>query len=185
FDKARLYANTIDDVPSIVEQLHGRGFAVMSEATRITEIHKQDYSLQLLVLIVGVGVFLFGTVTVVSVLLDSTERKRGTLGILRVMGVSRFGVFYMVFLRAAIIAILAAAVTIGVGYAAVWFLGWQPPVSSHWNTWKPTISVVIHPEDLLIVVAGSLACCGLGALLPARRASRMDPFDAIVEGRFR
>lgn len=185
FDKARLYTNTIDDVPSAVGWLHDHGFAVMSEATRITEIHEQDHSLQLLVLIVGAGVFLFGTITVVSVLLDSTERKRGTLGILRVMGVSRLGVFYLVYCRATIIAVLAAGVTIGIGYGVSWFLAWQPPADLEWGDWKPVINVIIHAEDLLVVAAGSLACCGLGSLIPARKASRLDPFDAIIEGRFR
>jgi|LSQX01.2.fsa_nt_gb ABC-type lipoprotein release transport system permease subunit len=185
FDKSRLYTNTIDDVPLAVRWLQERGFAVMSEVTRITEIHDQDRSLELLVLIVGAGVFLFGTVTVVSVLLDSTERKRGTLGILRVMGVSRVGLFYLVWLRATIIAVLAAGVTIGVGFAVSWFLAWQPPTGFEWGNWKPIINVIIRPEDLLVVAAGALACCGLGSLIPARKASRMDPFDAIVEGRFR
>lgn len=185
FDKARLYADTIDKVPAVVEQLRKSGFAIMSEVTRIREIHQQDHSLQLLVLIVGAGVFIFGTVTVVSVLLDSTERKRGTIGILRVMGVSRIGVFYMVFFRSAIIGILAAGVTIGLGMLAATFLEWQPPVHSEWANWKPVIHVIVRPVDVVVVVLGALACCTLGSIVPANRASRMDPFDAIVEGRFR
>jgi len=185
FDKARLYANTIDRVPSVVDHLRQRGFAIMSEVTRIREIHQQDHSLQLLVVIVGVGAFLFGTVTVVSVLLDSTERKRGTIGILRVMGVSRLGVFYMVFLRAAIIGVLAAAVTVGVGLVAAMFFNWQPAERLPWAQWKPIIHIIIQPRDMLVVVVGSLACCTVGSIIPARKASGMDPFDAIVEGRFR
>lgn len=51
--------------------------------------------------------FLFGVVTVVSVLQESTDRKRGTIGILRVMGVSRVGVFYLVVLRAGAIGLSA------------------------------------------------------------------------------
>lgn len=185
FDKARLYADTIDNVPGVVDQLRQRRFAIMSEVTRIREIHQQGHSLHLLVLIVGIGVFLFGTGTVVSVLLDSTERKRGTIGILRVMGVSRLGVFYMIFLRSAIIGILAAGVTIGLGYTASLLLNWSPSMGNFWGKWKPVIHVLIQPNDILIVVAGALTCCMLGSLLPANKASGMDPFDAIVEGRFR
>jgi hypothetical protein len=185
FERARLYANTIDDVPSVVDKLKERQFAVMSQSTRISEIHQQDFSLRLLVLIVGAGVFLFGVVTVVTVLLDSTERKRGTIGILRVMGVPRAAVFYMVFLRAAVIGSFAAGVTLGLGYLAGQVLGWEPSPDAMWGTWKPIIKVIIKPEDMILVVVGALACCGLGSLIPAFRASRLDPFDAIVEGRFR
>ena len=185
FERARLYANTIDDVPSVVDKLKERQFAVMSQSTRISEIHQQDFSLRLLVLIVGAGVFLFGVVTVVTVLLDSTERKRGTIGILRVMGVPRAAVFYMVFLRAAVIGSIAAGVTLGLGYLTGQVLGWEPSPDTMWGTWKPIIKVIIKPEDMILVVAGALACCGLGSIIPAFRASRLDPFDAIVEGRFR
>ncbi|EAQ81607.1 ABC transporter permease [Blastopirellula marina] len=185
FPKARLYAETIDDVPIVVEQLRNDGFAVMSEETRIREIHQQDHSLQLLVVIVGAGVFLFGTITVVSVLLDSTDRKRGTIGILRVMGVSRAGVFYMVFLRSAIIGVLAAAVTVGFGILMALLLEWSPPVDSWMYGWKPVVHLIIRPIDMGIIVVGALLCCMFGSLLPANRASRMDPFDAILEGRFR
>lgn len=185
YPKARLYATTIDDVPSVVQKLRGEGFAVMSEETRIREIHQQDHSLQLLVLIVGTGVFLFGTVTVVSVLLDSTDRKRGTIGILRVMGVSRGGVFYMIFLRSAIIGVLAAILTIGFGWLMAMLLEWQPPADSFLLPWKPVIHLIIRPIDIGIIIAGSLLCCMVGSLMPANRASRLDPFDAILEGRFR
>ena len=185
FDKARLYADTIDEVPTVVEQLRSAGFAIMSEVIRIREIHQQDHSLQLLVLIVGAGVFLFGTITVVSVLLDSTERKRGTIGILRVMGVSRLGVFYMVFFRSAIIGVFAAAVTILLGFVTAAVLEWQPPADAGWASWKPVINVIIQPTDILVVVAGAITCCTLGSVIPANKASRMDPFDAIIEGRFR
>ena len=60
-----------------------------SAKSRIDEIHEQTASLTLLVNIVAVCVLVFGVVTVISVLLDSTNRKRSTLGIMRVMGVSR------------------------------------------------------------------------------------------------
>lgn len=185
YDKARLYARTIDEVPSIVNQLMGKQFAVMSESTRITEIHEQDRSLRLLVWVVGAGVFLFGVITVVSVLLDSTDRKRGTIGILRVMGVSRPGVFYLVVFRAAAIGFLAGVATLLAGFALARIIEWEPEQAMWYLTWKPTVKIDISVQDAIFVVLGSLGCSCFGAIIPAWRASRLDPFDAIVEGRFR
>jgi len=185
YDKARLYARTIDDVPAICDVLRARRFAVMSESTRINEIHQQDRSLQLLVYVVGIGVFLFGVVTVVSVLLDSTDRKRAAIGILRVMGMSRLGVFYMVAFRAVAIGVLAGAVSVGFGYLIAFALACPVSADSWLAQWKPTVTILITSGDLLAVFVGALACSALGAMFPAWRASRLDPFDAIVEGRFR
>lgn len=185
YDRARLYSRTIDDVPAVVKALSEREFAVMSETGRISEIHRQDDSLQLLVLVVGTGVFLFGVVTVVSVLVDATDRKRGTIGILRVMGMSRGGIFISILMRSAAIGLLAAALSVGCGWLLAWGLEWVPSTELWWLKWKPIMNVELYPIDWSIVAAGALLCCSCGALLPAWRASRLDPFDAIVEGRFR
>lgn len=184
FNKARLYTHTIDDVPLAVRQLREKGYAVLSESTRISEIQQQDGSLQLLVYIVAGGVFFFGVITVVSVLVDSTERKRGTIGILRVMGMSRAGVFLVVVVRAVLIGILAAIACLLFGYVLALFLSIDGTTVHPWLSWKPSIQVLLEPQDLYLVALGALACSGIGAVFPALRASRIDPFEAIVEGRF-
>jgi len=185
FDKVRLFARTIDDVPSIAERLYSAKFAVDAEDERIQEIHEQDSSLRLLVFVVGLGVFLFGVLTVISVLVDSTDRKRGTLGILRVMGVSKLGVFWIVVLRAAVIGFLAGCLSVVFGKLLAAFLEWPAPANSILAAWKPTVRISLTPQDILLVFLGALICAAVGAIYPAIRASRIDPFDAIVEGRFR
>ena len=183
YGKARLFARTIDDVPEVVKSLVDRRFSVISESGRIREIHKQDNSLQRLVLVVGLGVFLFGILTVFSVLVDSTDRKRGVIGVLRVMGVSRGGIFLLVLLRAAAIGVLAGAVAGVAGWAIARVLALQVPPTSLVADWKP-MSIQIHPYDVALVMVGAVACAAIGAVFPAWKAAKLDPFDAIVEGRF-
>jgi ABC-type lipoprotein release transport system permease subunit len=185
FDKVRLFAETIDDVPSLAASLYEAKYAVQSEDARIEEIHEQDASLRLLVFVVGIGVFLFGVLTVISVLVDSTDRKRGTLGILRVMGVSKLGVFWIVVLRAAVIGVLAGCVSVVFGNLLAIFLRWPAPADSLFAAWKPRVQISLTLQDILLVFLGALVCAAVGAIYPAVRASRLDPFDAIVEGRFR
>lgn len=184
YGKARLFTHNIDEVPEVVEDLTKRNFSVKSESGRISEIHEQDSSLQLLVWVVATGVFLFGIVTVFSVLLDSTDRKRGVLGILRVMGVSRRGVFILVLVRAAALGILAGLLAAIAGFAIEKFLSWVPTAGTFLATWKPVVSIQVGVADIAIVILGAILCAAIGAILPAFRASRIDPFDAIVEGRF-
>jgi ABC-type lipoprotein release transport system permease subunit len=116
--------------------------------------------------------------------MDSTDRKRGTIGILRVMGMSRGGIFASILLRATAIGAAAALLSLLCGWGLSQAMAW-PPRDSAWLQWKPVIAVQLHQWDLLIVAAGAMLCCGFGAIPPAWRASRLDPFDAIVEGRFR
>jgi ABC-type lipoprotein release transport system permease subunit len=182
YPKFRAYAERIDDVPEAIKKIHSLHFVPNSRAeTQIIKLKEQNASLDLLVLIVGLGVFLFGVLTVVSVLYDSTERKRGTIGILRVMGVSRFGVFYFICLRSALIGVLSVGGTL--------LAGWGLKVLLMSNIINKlgfgSVSIIFGLSDLVIISVGALFCCCVGSLLPAAIASTMDPFDAISESRFK
>jgi ABC-type lipoprotein release transport system permease subunit len=193
YDKLRIYATSIDHVPEIVDHLRKQGYGVTSEFTRIKEIHDQDASLALLVNIVTWGVLLFGILTVSIVLIDSTDRKSKTIGIMRIMGVSSPAVSYMVMLRAAIIGICAAGMAAAFGWVFCWFLSWQPvsdpaaPVSTDlWASLLRLKPVALATLDLWqdrAFLLSTIACSVFGSLLPAIKASRLDPFDAVIQSR--
>jgi ABC-type antimicrobial peptide transport system permease subunit len=98
------------------------------------------------------------------------------------MGMSRAGVFYVVLIRALIIGLLAALLSLALGFGFAWLLGPGPRELGWWIPWR-AVSVVFLEIDLITVVVGALACAGVGALVPAWRAGTIDPFDAIMEGR--
>lgn len=193
YDKLRLYSTSIDGVPAVVEALRGQGYGVTSEFTRIKEIHDQDASLALLVQIVMWGVLLFGIITVSIVLIDSTDRKSKTIGIMRIMGVSSSAVSYMVMLRAAIIGVCAAALAAVFGWLFCSFLSWNPGLTDLSNrvpSWLVSL-ISLKPVALATLdlwqdrgfLLATIACSGLGSLIPAVKASRLDPFDAIMQSR--
>ena len=170
YNRLRLYCDTIDEVPIVAASLVESGFAILSEKDRIDEIQGTNKSLGLLVLVVGCGVLGFGIFTVISVLTDSTDRKRGTIGILRVMGVSKSGVFFIVVVRAALIGIIAGALSIIIGYLIA------ASIANH-------VTVSFLPIHIGIVLGGAFICAGGGSLFPAYKASNLDPFEAILEGK--
>jgi ABC-type antimicrobial peptide transport system permease subunit len=100
------------------------------------------------------------------------------------MGVSRRGIFLLVLARAAALGILAGLLAVVAGFGIEQALAWTPPPGTVFADWKPTVSIQVGPLDVAIVIAGAILCAAIGAILPAFRASRIDPFDAIVEGRF-
>ena len=157
-------------MPTVADALIDNGYAILSEKDRIDEIQGTNDSLGLLVLVVGTGVIGFGVFTVISVLTDSTDRKKGTIGILRVMGVSKAGVFLIVLVRAALIGIIAGGLAIVVGYLIAAVLGER-------------VSVSFQISHIGIVLGGAFCCAAGGSLLPAWKASNLDPFEAILEGK--
>ena len=81
------------------------------------------------------------------------------------------------------IGLLAAVLCIVFGFALAEFLRLDVADTAALG-WKPTISVMINPIDALLIAFGALLCASLGAVVPALRASGLDPFDAITEGQF-
>jgi len=189
YTQVRVYATTIDSVLGVIEQLETLNYAYRAQNARIKEIQGQDRQLEDLVTIVAVSVFFFGVITVISVLLEATERKRATIGIMRVMGVSRTGIFAIVFVRAIVVGLMAGLVAWSCGEAITYALNWEPTgggaISQLLLRLRPDVKAIIDGNDIVLVLAGSTLCCILGAICPAWRASRLDPFDAITEGRFR
>ncbi len=50
---------------------------------------------------------------------------------------------------------------------------------------KPVVSAQLTRSDLWFVALISIVCCLVGAIGPGISAARLDPFDALVQGRFR
>lgn len=196
YDKARLYARTIDDVPGVVSACRELRFACSSEEERISEIMDHKTKLDVLVFTVGIIVFLFGIATVATVLWDSTSRKRKDIGILRIMGVSGVGILYMVFFRAAIIGLLSTLLAFGVAWTACGFLSYsQPPLDGSWWSrfsaeiieWKRvynlTANAYLDLREDWVIGCVALGCSLIGAIPPGVRASMLDPFEAVVQAK--
>ncbi|MDR3233219.1 MAG: FtsX-like permease family protein, partial [Planctomycetaceae bacterium] len=174
----RCYAKTIYNVGKAIDYLRQEKHYGVQDGNRqqIDELSKRINELWLAVAVIGITVFLFGLITVFCVLLDSTDRKRGTIGILRVMGVSKFGVFYIIFLRSMSIGVISVFVTIALGF------GLQLLLSYEWDLLfirLPSVYLVFRWFDILILTAGELIVCFVGTLPPAYKASKLDPFAAV------
>lgn len=173
YPSLRMYARTIDDVPAAIHGLAELGYKnTISEETRIREIVSQDKSLASLVWIVAAAVFTFGVLTVTSVLQDATARARRTIGILRVMGVSQSGIFFVILGRATVVGLTAAIVAVAVAMAG-------KPMLAQWSV-EMQFSLMEFGE----VIVTTVVCCIIGALFPSWFAARLDPFENVVQGKF-
>jgi ABC-type lipoprotein release transport system permease subunit len=171
--QARVFAKTLDDVLTLYNDL-GKQFAVDADLTRILEMNENRHTLTMLVNVVGSVVFLFGLVTVTSLLSDITARKKGDIGILSCMGISRWAVVYFVIIRATLIGAIGCLVA----YVS------SLVMSMSLDRWFG-VRCVAPVYDVYWVLPFSIVCCWAGAIIPAARAALLDPVRCLREAKER
>jgi lipoprotein-releasing system permease protein len=110
-----------------------------------------------------------------SVLVVSVVQKQREIGILRAMGASRRDIMGVFLLQGALMGLIGSALGAGLAYGLL-------VLFSHIFK-SPDGSAMYSAElDLALVLAASVLACAIGllsAFMPARRAARMDPVQAI------
>jgi putative ABC transport system permease protein len=170
---ARAYARRLDDVPTLDAELQQRGFTTESARTRVEENREHLSTIVTLVWLVG-GCTIVALIAMLVVLFfGATDQQRQSIGILRVMGVSRFDIFVFMVIRALATGVCGAAMTIVFALVAVKTIDLL------------VLPCVVIPLDLAVIAGGSILLPCIGVLWPAWYASRLDPADAITSGRIR
>jgi ABC-type antimicrobial peptide transport system permease subunit len=126
-------------------------------------------SLDMLILVIFAAVFVFGIFTLLSLFNDVTNRKRGTIGVMRLLGAGSRQIFIFLFVRSFLVAALAAGGSYAVGLGIAHLLE------------GISVDCILTLSDLQVVAAGALVCCAIGVGLPASwTIRRMEPVDAIA-----
>ena len=122
-------------------------------------------ALAILIALIGIG----NTVSLAVV-----ERTR-ELGLLRAIGMSRGHLRAMVRWEAALVAVYGTLLGLAVGL----FLGWALVFAIR-ESGIETARTVVPVGQLAVIVAVAASCGIIAALLPARRAARLDVLEAIA-----
>jgi putative ABC transport system permease protein len=122
-------------------------------------------ALAIVIALIGIG----NTVSLAVV-----ERTR-ELGLLRAVGMSRPHLRGMVRWEAALVAVYGTLLGLAVGL----FLGWAL-VFAIKESGVETARMVVPVGQLVVIVVAAASCGVLAALLPARRAARLDVLEAIA-----
>lgn len=177
FASFRLYAAKLQDVAGLADVLRSRGVDVTTAAAEIEGVLFLDRNLTIL----------FGAVTalaglgfigaIAASMVSSVERKRRSMAVLSLIGLSRGAIVAFPLIQAAVIAILGAVVgslLVLAGMAAInaYFL----PVLH-----QGELAARLRPEHLALAALAALLLTGLPAMAAAWRASRVDPSEALRE----
>jgi len=173
----RLYAKTIDDVPSLYHRLKEQGLEVIAQVEAIERIQVLDRGLaRLLWLIAALGVC-GGVGVLVASLYAAVDRLRRELGVLRLLGFSRAHVFFFPIVQGLCITGMGLAAGVG-GYALLA------------RTIDHVFAMDLAPGETFCVLPGSyipwfglatLVLASLASLVAAWRATGIDPAEVIRE----
>lgn len=171
----RLYARSIYDVERLHRRLAEEGVEAAARLGPIRTVQEIDLALTTLLALVGVigvgGAFSAMAANLVSMV----ERKRGEIGLLRMLGLGRSGAFALPVVSAVLIAGAAAALACAV-YAAI-----AAPINLHLAKALPFGDHIARLDlaEMGLAVTTACAAAALCAVFAARRAARVDPATAL------
>lgn len=173
----RLYADSIDSVPSLVRWFQEQDIEVMAEVEAIQRIQVLDAGLGRIFWLIAVLGISGATAVLIASLYAAVERLRRDLGVLRLLGLARRHVFFFpvvqglviaaIGLVAALASYLVIALAINRGFSEALEAGEQ--------------FCTLANSHLILAVVGTLLLAVLSSLAAAWRATGIDPAEAIRE----
>ncbi len=139
---------------------------MQSNAQLVNALRSQRMSTVMISFFVALSV----TFGIASVLAISVTQRTREIGILRAMGTQRGQMLRIFLVQGALLALGGSALGSAVGYGLVW----------GFNTFGPKLFFIPMPTLLVPVTMAVATLTGvLAAMVPAWRAARMDPVEAI------
>lgn len=171
----RLFARTIDDVPALADYFKFQGISVATKAARIRDVRELDrYATYVFSLIAGVCMVGAGGVLLAS-LIAAVERKRRSLGVMRLLGMRRSTLVRLPIYQSIIVVFLSAGFSAAVYY---WISGIISGFTRRYLEAGETLAM-LPLRDLARAGATALLLAVAAALVAGVRVLRIDPAAAI------
>ena len=137
-----------------------------SNAQLMNAISAQSLSTNMIIVFVGISV----AFAIASVLSISVVQRTREIGILRATGATRNQILVIFLIQGAVFGLLGSLVGILASYALVW----------SFNQFGPGLFYIPISPSLIVAALALATLSGLiAAAIPARRAARLDPVEAI------
>lgn len=125
-------------------------------------------------------IILVAAFNIISTLIMIVLEKRKEIGILKSMGATSKGIMKIFMFEGLVVGIIGTCCGCLVGYLLCWaqntFHFFQLPAEIYFIS---TLPVLMQPTDFFFVSIAGIAICFFATFYPAKRASRLDPVEAI------
>ncbi len=118
---------------------------------------------------------------VIGTVAASVRARRWELGVLRALGVTRWGVIRLILAEASLIALVACVLSLGFGIMAGWCGVGMAAYSGFFGGMDTRL--ILSWEQIGFGLGVTLALCLAAALWPAIRAGRQEPLELLRAGR--
>ena len=170
YESFRLYARTLNDVEPLDAYLRAQGIEVITKAKEIANIRRIDESLNHILMVVALAVGAGFVAFTVSSALAAVRRKDRMLGMLRLLGFSRFALL-----------VYPITQTLFTGFCGVLLAGGlslcaAAGINALFAPQLHDVSVcTLKLPHFLVALVVVLLLAVVGSIRPALRAARIDP----------
>lgn len=161
--------------------------ALKDNGFRVTDLAQAQDTVQRVGLYLTLGMMAFASVVILAAVFGVTntmsmsvyERIR-QIGLMKALGMSSGSVFFLFALEGAFIGFWGAVIGVGIAYAVSVFL-FNPLLANFFSEQgvETAFQFVFPVEWIVSIVVGLMIIAFLASTLPARRAAKLNPIDAL------
>jgi len=173
----------------VLQQLVGDALQVRDWGELLPEMHEAIASFDVSRMIVVLILYIATGLGILNTFFMSVMERTREFGILMAIGMRPLRIRLLVLLESLLLGLLSLAVGVGLGLLLTWYMqtrgidlsGWITPVTYAGGTILPRLHAVFDPANFTIPALLLLMICLAAGFLPANRAAKLSPVEALRE----
>ena len=143
-------------------------FRIRNQADMLNTLASTNEAFTMLLSGVAGVSLLVGGIGIMNIMLVAVTERTREIGVRKALGATRRDILLQFLVEAIVLCVVGAGLGVGAGVLAAW----QFEVNLGWDT-------AIAPSSILLAVGVATATGLIFGVLPARRAARLDPIEAL------
>ena len=167
-----------EKVQQVKDDLKELGFTAMTVEDQVGMVKTFFDAVTMILTIFGVIALLAASIGIINTLFMAVQERTREIGLMKAMGLGRGKIFTMFSWEAVMLGFWGAALGVGLAYLIKVII--NPLASDTFLNGLPGFTLIeFDPMTLTIIVAIVMTIGFLAGTLPARRASKKDPIEAL------